>query len=368
MERIDAVVIGAGVVGLAIARALALTGRDVALLEANDAFGAETSSRNSEVIHAGIYYAKDSLKARLCVSGKELLYRYCTDRAVPHRRCGKLIVAVDDREAEGLPAIAARAAANGVTDLTRLDRAAARALEPEVACVAGLLSPSTGIVDSHALMTALLGDLENAGGFLALETPVHSIVRDGQGVAVEAGGAAPMVLGADIVVNAAGHWAPALAGSTAGFPDALIPTPRYCKGSYYMLSGARPFDRLIYPMPQVHGLGVHVTLDISGAVRFGPDVVWVDEMDYEVDPNGADEFYGLVRRYYPALEDGALTPGYAGLRPKTVDAASPAQDFAILGAATHGLRGHVALFGIESPGLTSCLAIGDMVRDMLISE
>ncbi len=368
MDRIDAVVIGAGVVGLAIGRALALAGKDVAVLEAADAFGTETSARNSEVIHAGIYYPKDSLKATLCVSGKEMLYRYCADRGVPHRRCGKLIVATDEAEVDGLAAIRDRAAANGVGDLTHLDAAAVRALEPSVSCKAALLSPTTGIVDSHGLMLSLLGDLENAGGFLALESPVERIARNGQGFVVETGGAAPMQLGADLIVNAAGHWAPPLARETAGFGESLIPQPHYCKGRYYMLSGARPFSRLIYPMPQQHGLGVHVTLDMAGSVRFGPDTVWLDHIDYTVEAEGAAQFYDAVRRYYPELEDDSLVPGYAGVRPKLAGPGAPAQDFAILGPEETGIAGHVALFGIESPGLTACLAIAEQVSSMLLTK
>ncbi len=365
-EHVDTVVIGAGVVGLAVARALALAGREVMVLEALEAFGTQTSARNSEVIHAGIYYPQDSLKARLCVRGRQMLYDYCAERGVPHRRCGKLIVATSESQIDELRAIRQRAAANGVGDLPWLTRAQAQALEPALQCHAALLSPSTGIVDSHGLMLSLLGDLENAGGLLALQSPVESMAVVAHAPAtieiVMGGGAAGTKLAARWVVNAAGLQAPALAARTNGLDARHVPRAWFAKGNFFTLSGRAPFGRLIYPVPEPGGLGVHLTLDLGGQAKFGPDVQWVDASeDLQVDPARGDAFYAEVRRYWPGLPDDALQPGYAGIRPKISGPGEAAADFLIQGPRDHGVGGLVNLFGIESPGLTSCLALAEQV-------
>jgi L-2-hydroxyglutarate oxidase LhgO len=365
MDKVDAVVIGAGVVGLAVARALALRGREVMVLEAADAIGTGTSSRNSEVIHAGIYYPPGSLKARLCVQGRQLLYAYCAERSIPHRRCGKLIVATDAAQLARLQVIRAQAAANGVDDLVELSAAQARALEPELACAGALHSPSTGIVDSHALMLALQGDLENAGGLLALNSPLAQARWAGDAMVLVAQDGTE--LQAALVVNAAGLRAQALARRFAGLDPARVPPSHYAKGNYFTLSGRSPFQRLIYPVPEAAGLGVHLTLDLGGQAKFGPDVQWVDSPDdLAVDPARGDAFYAEVRKYWPALPDGALIPGYAGIRPKIQAPHEAAKDFLIQGPAEHGLAGLVNLFGIESPGLTSALAIARHVAGLLL--
>ena len=364
MEQVDCVVVGAGVVGLAVARALAQAGRDVLVLEACDAIGTQTSARNSEVIHAGIYYPAGSLKASLCVRGKALLYAYCAERGLPHQRCGKLIVATDDLQRAQLEGIAAKAAANGVHDLVSLSAAQARALEPVLHCVAALHSPSTGIVDSHALMLSLLGDIEAAGGVLALNSPLASM--DVARGAIELEAQDGTQLRARTVVNAAGHGAPALAALTKGLAPAHVPQAYFAKGSYFTLAGRSPFSHLIYPVPEAAGLGVHLTLDLGGQARFGPDVQWVDDAhDLQVEPASGEAFYAEVRRYWPALADGALQPAYAGMRPKISGPGEPAADFVIQGPAAHGVPGLVNLFGIESPGLTSALAIAETVAAML---
>ncbi|MGH6637450.1 MAG: NAD(P)/FAD-dependent oxidoreductase [Polaromonas sp.] len=364
MDKVDCVVIGAGVVGLAVARALALQGREVMVLEAADAIGTATSSRNSEVIHAGIYYPQGSLKARLCVEGKELLYAYCAARGIGHSRCGKLIVATSDAQVAQLQGIIAKAAANGVQDLVLLTREQARALEPQLECVAAVHSPSTGIVDSHALMLALQGDLENAGGLVVLNSPLaHAICTQDAIVLIAKDGTE---LQANTVVNAAGLQAQALARRFAGLAAQFVPPSHYAKGSYFTLSGRSPFARLIYPVPEAAGLGVHLTIDLGGQAKFGPDVQWVSSHDdLVVDPARGEAFYAQVRKYWPALEDGALIPGYAGIRPKIQAPGEPAKDFLIQGPAVHGVAGLVNLFGIESPGLTSSLAIGDYVGRLL---
>ena len=356
-ERADCVVVGAGVVGLAVARRLALAGREVVVLEAAGAIGTEISSRNSEVIHAGIYYPTGSLKARLCVAGKAALYAYCAAHGIPHKRLGKLIVATNRREEAGLGALKAKAEANGVRDLTWLTAAEALRLEPALRCTAALLSPSTGILDSHAYMLSLQGEAEAAGAAIAFATPLLRGEPAAGGVLIEAGGAAPMRLLCNLVVNCAGLDAPALSRRIAGV--ARIPTPFLAKGSYFTLSGRSPFARLIYPMPEPGGLGVHLTIDMGGQARFGPDVEWVSERRYEVDPRRAEKFYAAIRSYWPALADGALAPGYSGIRPKIGAPEAPAADFAIHGPAETGVPGYAALYGIESPGLTASLAIAD---------
>ena len=373
-EPVDCVVIGAGVVGLAVARELALAGREVLVLEAADTFGTQTSARNSEVIHAGIYYPPGSLKARLCVAGRHLLYDYCAGHGVEHRRCGKLIVAGDAAQVDELRAIQARAQANGVDELQWLARAQALALEPELDCQAALLSPSTGILDSHGLMLALLGELEGAGGVLAVRAPVrHLRVLDRRLaplIRVEVGGAEATILEARSVVNAAGLGAIELVHQTRGLvPAQRPPRPtRWAKGSYFTLSGRTPFRHLVYPVvaPDAPGLGLHLTLDLAGRARFGPDVQWVDATDrLQVDPQRAALFEAEVRRYWPGLPAGALQPGYAGLRPKLVGPGAPAADFLIQGPRQHGIPGLVNLLGIESPGLTACLALAREVRQHL---
>ncbi len=364
MDSVDAVVVGAGVVGLAVARALALQGREVLVLEAAEAIGTGTSARNSEVLHAGIYYPTGSLKAQLCVQGQQQLYAYCAERGIGHRRCGKLLVATHTDQHAALEQLRRQAVANGVHDLVWLDRDAARAREPQLECTGALLSPSTGIIDSHALMLALLGDLEHAGGVLTLNSPLdHMESAEAAIILVAKDGTR---LQARSVVNAAGLQAPALARRCAGLDAGCVPTPYFAKGSYFTLAGRAPFQHLIYPAPQAAGLGVHLTLDLGGQARFGPDVQWVDSPDdLVVDPARGDAFYAEVRKYWPGLPDAALQPGYAGIRPKIQAPSEAAKDFLIQGPAVHGVPGLVNLFGIESPGLTSCMAIGDRVAGLL---
>jgi len=364
LDRVDTVVVGGGLVGLAVARALALAGREVVILEAEDAIGTHTSSRNSEVIHAGIYYPKGSLKARACVAGRERLYAYCAERRVPHRRCGKLIVATSEAQVPELEGILARAHANGVTDVARAGAAQVRAMEPELAFVAALHSPSTGIIDSHALMLAYLGDAENAGAMLALKSPLEGAAARAGGFELRVAGAEPIL--ARALVNAAGLRAPSLARKIEGYPADRAPPELYAKGNYYSLSRRSPFSRLVYPVPEPGGLGVHVTLDLGGRARFGPDVEWVDAIDYRVDPKRAERFYAAIRRYWPGLPDGALEPGYAGIRPKIAPRDAPAPDFVVQGESVHGVPHLVQLFGIESPGLTASLALADDVAALLI--
>jgi len=361
MDQMDCVVVGAGVVGLAVARALALAGREVLVLDAAEGIGTETSSRNSEVIHAGIYYRAGSLMAKTCVAGKHLLYAYCASRGVPARNCGKLIVATSALEAEQLEGIRLRAAANGVVDLRLISAAEARAIEPALACTAALVSPSTGIIDSHAYMLALQGDAENAGAIFAFHAPVLRGRATAAGVEIEVGGAEPMALTCRLLVNAAGLHAPGLARRIEGMPEAHIPGTYYAKGNYFSLTMKSPFSRLIYPVPVPGGLGTHLTIDLGGQARFGPDVEWIEEINYDVDPRRGDGFYGSIRRWWPDLPDGALAPGYAGIRPKTVPKGAPAQDFVIQGPAAHGVPGLVNLLGIESPGLTASLALAEEV-------
>jgi len=366
VERVDAVVIGAGVVGLAVARALAVAGREVVVIEQADSIGTETSSRNSEVIHAGIYYPSGSLKAVTCVSGREQLYAFCAARGIPHKHLGKLIVATDDSQLAGLAALQRQAEANGVTDLAWLDGATARRMEPALRCVAAVHSPSTGIIDSHAYMLALQGDAEAAGAMIAFNTPVRGAVVGNAEITLETGGGAPTRIAARSVVNSAGLHAPALAARFRGIPSTAVPPAYLAKGNYYTLQGKSPFTRLIYPAPESAGLGVHITVDLAGHARFGPDVEWIDHIDYTVDPRRADSFYSAIRRYWPDLPDGALQPGYAGIRPKLQARGEPAKDFVIQGPADHGIRGLVNLFGIESPGLTASLAIADRAIAALV--
>jgi L-2-hydroxyglutarate oxidase LhgO len=366
-EHVDCVVLGAGVVGLACARALARAGREVLVLEAAEGIGTGTSSRNSEVIHAGIYYPAGSLKARFCVEGRERLYAYCAERGVPHARLGKLIVAADAAEMPTLDAIRAKAAANGV-ELVPLAAAEACAMEPQLRCAAALHSPETGIVDSHALMLALQGDAEEAGALVAFHARVEGgTVADG-GIRLHVGGAEPMELQARAVVNAIGLHAPDLARTIEGIPRQTIPRAYLCKGNYYALLGRAPFSRLIYPVPEAAGLGVHLTLDLGGQARFGPDTEWVEREEYDVDPARAAGFYAAIRRYWPALPDGALAPGYAGIRPKISGPGEPNADFRVSGPAEHGIGGFVNLYGIESPGLTASLALAAHVAAIITGK
>ncbi|OOG70863.1 L-2-hydroxyglutarate oxidase LhgO [Ensifer sp. M14] len=363
LAQVECIVAGAGVVGLAVARALAQAGREVILIEAADRIGSETSSRNSEVIHAGIYYPPDSLMARLCVEGRTLLYAYCRERGIPHRQCGKLIVATSATELEQLPAIAARAARNGVTDLSQISVADARILEPALATTGALLSPSTGIIDSHAYMLSLLGDAENAGAVLALNSPVERGRVTDNGIVLDVGGAEPVRLACRLFVNAAGLAAPKLARLIKGLPPALVPREYYAKGDYFSHVGKAPFSRLIYPVPVKGALGIHLTLDMAGQARFGPDIEWVDTLNYDVDPAKAASFYAGVRRYFPDLKDGALVPAYSGIRPKIVPPDVASQDFVVQGPGVHGVPGLINLFGIESPGLTASLALAKLVAE-----
>jgi L-2-hydroxyglutarate oxidase LhgO len=363
MERIDCLVVGAGVVGLAVARALAQAGREVVVVERHGRIGTEISARNSGVIHAGLYYPAGSLKARLCRRGRELLYAFCARHGVAHRRCGKLIVATAPEQLPALATVAQAARANGVDDLELLDEQAARALEPSLACVAALASPSTGIVDAHGLMLALLGEAEAAGATLAVTSPVAALIPGPAGVAVLLEDEREPALTAGWVINCAGLGAVDLARATSGMPPAAIPALRYAKGSYFGFSGRAPFSQLIYPLPEPGGLGVHLTLDLAGRARFGPDVEWVEAPDYRVDPARAPAFEAAVRAWWPALPPGSLAPDYAGIRPKLAGPGAPAADFHLAGPAEHGVAGIIQLFGIESPGLTAALAIGEWVAE-----
>ncbi|MBY8975545.1 NAD(P)/FAD-dependent oxidoreductase [Rhodobacteraceae bacterium NNCM2] len=358
-ESVETVVIGAGVVGLAAARALAKSGREVIVIEGESLIGSITSARNSEVIHAGIYYPTGSLKAQLCVRGREMLYRYCDERAIAHRRCGKLIVATSPDQHPAFQQIADRARANGVGDLKIISRGEALAMEPALHCTAAIHSPSTGIIDSHGLMVSLLGEAENHGAMLALNTPVTRLGREGDGFLVETGGEAPMALNAREVVLAAGHGSVPLAHGLLA--DSEVPGAWFARGCYFKLTRTAPFSHLIYPAPEPGGLGVHLTLDLSGQARFGPDVEWIESEDYTLDPARGEKFYAAIRHYWPDLPDGALLPDYTGIRPKITGPGSPAADFSI----GRPLPGLVTLFGIESPGLTSCLAIAEHVEELL---
>jgi L-2-hydroxyglutarate oxidase LhgO len=364
-EQADCAVIGAGVVGLAAARALAMRGREVVLLEAEEAFGTHTSSRNSEVIHAGIYYPTGSLKASFCVAGRRALYQYCAAHAVAYRRIGKVVVATAPAQLDTLERYRQQGETNGVDDLVPLTASRLRALEPEVAAVAGFLSPSTGIIDSHGLMLAYLGDAEDHGAALALASPVQGGEVGSHAIRLDVGGAEPMALECRSVVNCAGLHAQTIARSIRGVPAATIPPTHYAIGHYYTLTGRSPFRRLVYPVARRDWLGVHVTIDLGGQVKFGPDFDWIDRIDYRFDESRSAAFYRSIRDYYPALPDGALQPGYTGIRPKIHGPGEPAPDFMIQGPAAHGVTGLVNLYGIESPGLTSSLAIADHVADLL---
>ncbi|MGF6110446.1 NAD(P)/FAD-dependent oxidoreductase [Pseudomonas frederiksbergensis] len=360
---IDCVVVGAGVVGLAVARALALSGREVIVVEAGEGIGVGISSRNSEVIHAGIYYPSGSLKAQLCIEGKQRLYAFCDERGVDYRRLGKLIVATDDDQRTALQRLLEQGLRNGVDDLQWLDAGQALSLEPELSCVAALWSPSTGIVDSHGLMLALQGDAEASGASIAFHTPLLAARCIEQGFELQISGVQPMQLSCRELINCAGLSAPEVASRIVGLEAQHVPTARLCKGSYFSFSGRAPFRHLVYPAPESAGLGVHMTLDLGGQARFGPDVEWVDQIDYRVDPHRADGFYQAIRRYWPGLPDDSLQPAYSGIRPKITGPTESAADFVISGPTEHGVPGLVNLFGIESPGLTSCLALADRIMN-----
>lgn len=370
MDKVDCIVIGAGVIGLAAARALAQAGREVLVLEAHPAIGMETSSRNSEVIHAGLYYPAGSLKARLCVAGRDALYAYCEQRGIAHRRCGKLIVATSETQQARLAAILAQAQANGCAEVLALSAAQAREMEPELACASALHSPMTGIIDSHAYMLSLQGDAEQAGALFAFNSRVLGGTARGDAIVlqVQSGpdAADRMEIEAGMVVNCGGLWAPQLAASIAGLERASIPAAYFAKGNYYSLSGKAPFSRLIYPVPEDGGLGVHLTLDLGGQARFGPDVEWLElrdgQIDYTVDPRRAEKFHRAIRAYWPRLPDAALQPAYSGVRPKLGGPGAAAADFLF---AAHGNPRYLGLYGIESPGLTASLAIADHVTEIV---
>jgi L-2-hydroxyglutarate oxidase LhgO len=366
-ERVDVIVIGAGVIGLAVARQLAMLGREVIIVEANSAIGMGTSSRNSEVIHAGIYYPNDSLKARLCVEGKKQLYSYCQSHKIPHKRLGKLIVASSAAQVNKLKSIQENAKRNGVDDLRLLDNAAVKELEPDLSVEAALLSPSTGIIDTHAYMLALLSDAEQHGAMLALNSPVLSASLENDMITLSVGGEMPMNVSANVVVNSAGLHAIPLAQAFNGLAKDRIPKAYYCKGNYFSLSYKTRFSHLIYPVPEDAGLGVHLTLDMGGQARFGPDVEWLevtspDDIDYEVDAARGNKFYSAIRTYWPDLKEGTLNADYSGVRPKIQRPGEIARDFCIQGPAQHAIPGLVNLFGIESPGLTASLAIAAEVQ------
>ncbi|NWK97473.1 FAD-dependent oxidoreductase [Sphingobium lactosutens] len=364
-ERMDCVVVGAGVVGLAVARALALSGREVLVLEQENIIGSHTSSRNSEVVHAGIYYTPDSLKARLCRRGRDLLYSYCIERGLGHSRCGKLIIAVDPDQLEKLEAVSAYAARNDVHDLVRVSGAEIAELEPNVVAIAGLLSPSTGIVDSHALMTSYEGDIENSGGMVVCRSRVERIEQSGGDLICYPGDPDGIEIAARTVINAAGLFAQDLANSTSGLHEAQIPRQHLAKAHYYTLNGRQPFKRLIYPANNKDGgQSIHVTIDLGGQVKFGPDMRWVSTIDYDFDDSKRQDFIAAIKSYYPTLDPENLVPGYTGIRPRIFGPSEETADFRIDGPSVHGVEGLINLFGIESPGLTASMAIGDYVSQM----
>jgi L-2-hydroxyglutarate oxidase LhgO len=360
-------VIGAGVIGLSVARAAARAGHEVVVAEAASAIGTGISSRNSEVIHGGMYYPTGTLRARHCVAGRRLLYEFCAAHGVPHRKCGKLVVATDAAELAKIEAIFAQGKINDVEGLELIGGNAARALEPELACIGALLSPETGIIDGHAYMLALRGELEDAGGAVAVNTPVIGAARQGGQWAVAFGGRDGRTFEFDAIANCAGLGAQAVARSIEDYPASRVPRLVLAKGNYFSCAGKPVFSRLIYPTPIVGGLGVHVTLDLAGRMRFGPDVEWVEREHYAVDPARADAFYARIRTYWPGLPDGALAPDYSGIRPKLTGPNEPQADFLIDAPAQHGLPGLVQMFGIESPGLTSSLSLADEVASYLES-
>jgi L-2-hydroxyglutarate oxidase LhgO len=365
---IQCIVIGAGVVGLAIGRELAMSGLEVLVADQAEDIGTGTSSRNSEVIHAGLYYPAGSLKAKLCVQGKHLLYEYCAAKGLAHARLGKLIVATNEAEKNTLEGIVKKAQANGVNDLQVLNAHEAQSLEPALSCTAALLSPSTGIIDSLALMLSYQGDAQAAGAQFVFHSPLESATVIEGGFRVAFGGSDPIELTCTWLIIAAGLSAPKLARQIQGLDRAHVPQEFFCKGSYFTLQGRAPFTHLIYPVPQAAGLGVHLTLDLGGQAKFGPDTEWIDQENYDINPSRGDSFYAAVRRYWPDLKDGALQPGYTGIRPKISGPDEPAADFVLSGPTAHGVPGLMNLFGIESPGLTSSLAIAQAVKNELLSN
>ncbi len=367
-EKVDCVVIGAGVVGLAVARRLALAGREVIVVEKAEGIGTETSSRNSEVIHAGHYYATGSLKAKLCVAGNRALYQYCAERHVPHKRLSKIIVATAEDETATLEKYVKQGAINGVHDLAWLTPAQVREMEPNVRCIAAIHSPSTGLVDSHALMLAYQGDLESAGGAVVFHSPIESGQTASDGVILNVGGQEPMTIQCNLVVNCAGLYAQDIAKKIRGIPPETIPTLYYAIGHYFSITGRPAFTRLIYPVAVAGSLGLHVALDLAGQVRFGPDIEYIDRIDYRFRTGLSTKFYESIRRYYPDLKDDSLQPGYTGIRPKLHGPGTPAADFVIQGKREHGIDGLINLYGIESPGLTSSLAIADYVHQQLENQ
>jgi L-2-hydroxyglutarate oxidase LhgO len=359
IENIECTVIGAGVVGLAIARSLALQGREVIILESESSIGTGTSSRNSEVIHAGIYYETGSLKAKLCVKGKSVLYEYCKTRGVPFKRCGKMIVATHNGQIDRLKILQQKAIDNNVTDLIWQDQKTTLEMEPALNATASLFSPSTGLIDSHALMLSYQGEAEANGTVIAYNTPVLSGEITGSGILLHAGGKTPMTIKSTAVFNCGGLNAQRIAASLKGFPSEHVPETHYAKGNYFSLNDKNPFTHLIYPIPEEAGLGVHLTLDLGGQARFGPDVEWIDKINYNVDPSRGNKFYGAIRDYWPGLRDNTLLPGYSGIRSKLKGKGNAPMDFVFSGPSSHGVQGLVNLFGIESPGLTSSLLIAD---------
>lgn len=364
----ECAVVGAGVVGLAVARALAVAGREVLVLEAERGIGEHTSSRNSEVIHAGLYYKKGTLRRHLFPRARDLLYAYCAEHGVPHRRIGKLVVARTEDEVPRLRQHMEAATASGVDDLRWLEPAEARALEPNLACYAVYLSPSSGIVDSHALMLAYRADFEAAGGIVVLRAPVEGGRVTADGFVLDVGGAEPMRLTCRLLVNCAGHGAPPLARRIAGIPPDSVPDAYFRRGVYFTVNGPPPFRRLIYPVHGKTGMDIHAVIDLAGGVRFGPDVEWIDRIDYSVDPRRAEHFYPSIRSFWPGLADGALQPAYAGIRPSITGPGEPPLDFQVRGPAAHGVPGLINLFGIESPGLTASFGLGEYVAAMVNAQ
>lgn len=359
IENVEYTVIGAGVIGLAIARALALQGREVIILESEPLIGTGNSSRNSEVIHAGIYYKTGSLKAKLCVAGKVSLYDYCKKNGVPFKRCGKIIVATNNGQIERLKEIKKQAIANNVTDLIWQDKKTTLTMEPELNAKASLLSPSTGLIDSHALMLSYQGEAEAHGAVIAYNTPVLNGKIIDKGILLNVGGKEPMTIKSKSVFNCSGLGAQKLAANIKGFPRKHIPETHYAKGNYFSLNDKNPFSHLIYPIPEEAGLGVHLTIDLGGQAKFGPDVEWINTIDYKVNPLRSEKFYQAIRDYWPGLRNDTLIPSYSGIRPKLQGKGNTATDFLLSGPSSHGVQGLVNLFGIESPGLTASLSIAD---------
>lgn len=367
MDKLDCVVVGGGVVGLSIARSLALAGREVVVLEAEDVIASHTSSRNSEVIHAGIYYPQDSLKARLCVAGKQLLYRYCEEHQVPFRRIGKLIVATNTDEQATLQKYVQLAQTNGVSDLEWMSAGAISVREPEIRSHAGLWSPSTGVIDSHDYIQALLADFECAGGSVVCRSRVSQINCNGEQRSVSIASDPVYTVRYNVLVNSAGLWASHVADHVSGLSAENIPITYYSKGHYYSYQGRAPFNSLVYPVASGSGLGIHATCDLSGGIRFGPDTQWVDRVEYEFDDSRKDQFVAAIRKYCPGIDAEKLQPAYTGIRPKLSGPGESTVDFVIQGESEHGVSGLVNLFGIESPGLTASLAIGEYVKNIILS-